>query len=73
MMVKHIFNHVRLKDTPRDLFPFLQVKSQHDDSASIEPKEKHEKIGMNINPGYFGKRSQNVFSNPIEHTIVIRA
>ena len=72
MMVVHIFNHVRVSETPRDRW---QDKSQHFicDFTSIGPKVKQEKMGIKINPGYFGNKSQNVFSNPTEQTIIIRA
>ena len=67
-----MFNHVRVNETPRD---FWQDKSQHftGDFTSIGPKVKQEKMGIKINPGYFGNKSQNVFSNPTEQTIIIRA
>ena len=67
-----MFNHVRVNETPRD---FWQDKSQHftGDFTSIGPKVKQEKTGIKINPGYFGNKSQNVFSNPTEQTIIIRA
>ena len=50
MMVVHIFNHVRVNETPRDLW---QDKAQHfiDDLTSIGPKVKLEKIGIKTNPG----------------------
>ena len=74
MAVIHIFNHVKANETPRDLSLFWQDKSKNlDDFPSIGPKVKHEKIGIKTNPGYFGNKSQNVFSHPTEQIIIIRA